>query len=177
MFILKLVRKLLKALRSDSSPKQLAWGFAMGLILGLTPFWNIHNAVILILIIILHVNIGTAILSFLVFSGFAYLFDPIFHSLGYYLLTQVGFFNNIWRSFYNNPVIVFTRYNNTVVLGSLLSALVLFIPVYFSFKKFVYFYRDKLEPKIQKWKIVKIIKGTKFYKILSSGYKLKNIGE
>ena len=147
------------------------------MVLGLTPFWNVHNAVVFILIIILNVNIGSAILSFMIFSGFAYLLDPLFHSLGYYLLTQVDFLQSIWQSLYDNPIIVFTQYNNTVVLGSFITALVIFIPAYFGFKKFVFVYREKIDPYIQKLKIVKILKGTKLYKIFSSGYKLKNIGD
>ena len=177
MFIIKLIRKLLKALKSASSPAQLGWGFALGMIIGLTPFWNIHNAIFIILIIILKVNIGSAILSFLVFSGFAYLLDPVFHSIGYYLLTQVDFLQNIWQNLYDNPIVVFTKYNNTVVMGSLISAFILFIPSYFGFKAFVHLYRDKIDPYIQKLKIVRVLKGTKLYKIFSSGYKLKNIGD
>ena len=177
MFIVKLIKKLLKALKSASSPAQLGWGFALGMIIGLTPFWNLHNTLILILILILKVNIGAAILSCLIFSGFAYLLDPVFHSLGYHLLTQVDFLQNIWQNLYANPILVFTRYNNTVVLGSFLSALILFIPSYFGFKAFVHVYRAKIDPYVQKLKIVKIIKGTKLYKIFSSGYKLKNIGD
>jgi len=177
MFIIKLVRKLLKSLTSQESPSQLAWGFALGMILGLTPFMNIHNAIVLVLIILLKVNIGSALLSFLIFSGFAYIFDPLFHSLGYYLLTKVEFLQGLWSSMYDIPVLVFAQYNNTVVLGSLISALVIFVPVYFGFKKFVGVYRNKIDPYIQKLKIVKMLKATKLYKVFSTGYKIKNIGE
>ncbi len=177
MFVIKLIKKLLKALKSASTPSQLAWGFALGMVLGLTPFWNFHNAVILIVIILVKVNIGSAILGYVIFSGFAYLLDPVFHSLGYYLLTQVGFLQGLWNNLYNIPAIVFTNYNNTVVLGSFLSSIVLFIPVYFGFKKFVYLYREKIDPYIQKLKIVKVLKSTKLYKVFSTGYKFKNLGE
>ncbi|MCF7885108.1 MAG: TIGR03546 family protein [Candidatus Marinimicrobia bacterium] len=176
---MKLIKKLLKALKSASSPSQLAWGFALGMImiLGLTPFWNIHNAIIFILILIININIGSAILGFLIFSGFAYIFDPLFHALGYYLLTQVEFLQGLWQSLYNNPAVVATQYNNTVVLGSLLSAVIIFIPVFFGFKKFVHIYREKIDPYIQKLKIVKVLKSTKLYKLFSTGYELKNIGD
>ena len=177
MFVIKLIKKLLKALKSASSPSQLAWGFALGMILGLTPFKNLHNAVILIVIVLVKVNIGSAILGYLIFSGIAYLLDPVFHSLGYYLLSDVAFLQGLWSSLYNIPAVVFTKYNNTVVLGSFISSIILLVPVYFGFKKFVYLYREKIDPYIQKLKIVKVLKGTKLYKVFSTGYKLKNLGE
>ena len=37
MFALKLLSKFIKVLRSAASPNQIAWGFALGAILGLTP--------------------------------------------------------------------------------------------------------------------------------------------
>ena len=67
--LLKYIAKLLKALASEASPVQLAGGFVLGMIIGLTPVFSLHNAFILILLIILKVNIGMALLAFILFSG------------------------------------------------------------------------------------------------------------
>ncbi len=85
MIVLKILSKLFKALRSNESPGQLAWGFVLGMIIGLTPLWSLHNLVVLVLIIILRVNAAMSIAAFIIFSLFAYLFDPLFHNLGYWL--------------------------------------------------------------------------------------------
>ena len=45
MLLLKLIQSLIKALHSEGTPGQLAAGLALGAILGLTPLWNLHNAV------------------------------------------------------------------------------------------------------------------------------------
>ena len=45
MLLLKLIQSLIKALHSEGTPGQLAAGLALGSILGLTPLWNLHNAV------------------------------------------------------------------------------------------------------------------------------------
>lgn len=37
---MQLLAKLLKALNSDDSPWQLAFGVMLGMIMGLTPFWG-----------------------------------------------------------------------------------------------------------------------------------------
>lgn len=165
MLILKLAAKFLKILRSEASPSQIGIGFALGMIIGLTPFWSLHNLVIVILIAILNVNIGMAILGFLVFSAFAYLLDPVFHSFGYFLLVDLTVLNGLWTFLYNIPVIALSRFNNTVIMGSLVSSLLIFVPVYFLAKRGVVQYREKLDPKIQKFKIVQAVKASKFYSV------------
>ncbi len=165
MFILEFLAKLFKILRSEVSPSQIAWGMVFGMIIGLTPFWSLHNLILILLIIMLKVNIAMAILSFGVFSGVAYIFDPLFHHLGYFVLVDASGLNNLWTTLYNIPVIALSRYNNTVVMGSLIIALLFIVPFYFSSKKFVFVYREKIDPKLQKLKIVQLVKGSKFYSL------------
>lgn len=165
MLILRFIAKFLKILNSAASPAQIAGGFILGMIIGLTPLSGLHNLLILFLIIILNVNITMAIFSFGVFSLIAYLMDPLFHNLGYYLLVDVEGLHSFWIMLYNIPIFALSRFNNTVLLGSFLSSLILLIPVYFIVKKAVVEYREKLGPKVQKWKIVKIMKSTKLYTV------------
>ena len=174
MFIVKLLSKLLKALRSGASPRQISGAFVLGMILGLTPFWSLHNLLVIILIIILNVNISMAIFSFLLFSGIAYIIDPLFHSLGYWLLVDVTALKGLATKLYNTPVIPLSRFNNTVLLGSFVSSLVLLFPVFVLVRKGVVLYREKLEAKVQKWKIVKIVKSSKIYSLYE---KIKSLGD
>ncbi|MFC2088238.1 TIGR03546 family protein [Calditrichota bacterium] len=165
MFILEFLAKLFKILRSEVSPSQIAWGMVLGMIIGITPIWSLHNLILFILIIILKVNIAMALLSFGIFSGIAYILDPLFHSLGYYLLVDISSLHGLWTTLYNIPVVALSRYNNTVVLGSLIVAILFILPFYIFSKKFVVVYREKIDPKLQKLKIVQVIKGSKFYSI------------
>lgn len=165
MFILEFLAKLFKILRSEVSPSQIAWGMVLGMIIGLTPIWSLHNLILFFLIIILKVNIAMAILSFGIFSGFAYIFDPVFHNLGYYILVDISSLKSLWTTLYNIPVVALSRYNNTVVMGSLTIAILFIFPFYIFSKKFVVVYREKIDPKFQKLKIVQIVKGSKFYSI------------
>ncbi len=165
MFILEFLAKLVKILRSAATPGQIAGGFILGMIMGLTPFWSLHNLVIVLLIIILNVNISMAIFGLAVFSGIAYLFDPVFHRFGFFLLADMQSLRGLWTAMYNVPVIALSRFNNTVVLGSLISSIILLFPMYLFSKKSVLVYREKIDPKFQKLKIVQGLKGTKFYKI------------
>jgi uncharacterized protein (TIGR03546 family) len=171
---LHLIAKIIKILSSEESPNQIAFGFAMGMIIGLTPFWTLHNIVLIVLLIVLRVNIASALFSMAIFSGFAYLFDTLFHNFGYYLLVDAESLHGIWTSLYNFPIIALSHYNNTVVMGSFISALILFIPLYFAIKYFVIAYRTHLYEKFQKLKIVKAVKASKLYTIYG---KLKGLGE
>jgi uncharacterized protein (TIGR03546 family) len=65
---------------------------------------------------------------------------------------------------YNTPIIALSGFNNTVVLGSLVSSLLLLFPVFLFMKWFVVYYRENLESKVQKMKIVVLLKGSKLYK-------------
>ena len=173
MFILEFLAKLIKILRSEISPNQISWGFVLGMIIGLTPIMSLHNLLVVILIIILKVNIATALFSFAIFSGIAYLADPIFHSIGYYLLVDLQSLNAFYTWLYNFPILALSKFNNTVVMGSLVSTLILLLPVYFLVKIGVVQYREKIDVKIKNWKAVKYIKATKVYSIYE---KIRDLG-
>ncbi|HHJ52092.1 MAG TPA: TIGR03546 family protein [Caldithrix abyssi] len=174
MFGLELVAKLVKILASEESPNQIAMGFAMGMIIGFTPFWAVHNLLLILLIIVLRVNIASAMLGYVVFGLLAYPLDGLFHAFGFYLLVDAAWLHGFWQSVNQIPIFALSRYNNTVMVGSLVSGLILFVPVFFLFKAFVGYYRRKLHPKFQKLKIVQLFKASKFYAIYQ---KVKFVGE
>ena len=174
MFGFELLAKLVKILRSAASPNQIAVGFMIGMVIGLTPFWTLHNMILIVILIILNINIGTAIYSFVLFSAVAYLIDPLFHSLGYFLLVDMTSLNSLWTLLYNFPIVALSRYNNTVVIGSLAISIILALPMYFIAKSGVVYYRENIDQKMQKWKIVQVVKGSKLYSFYE---KLKNFGD
>lgn len=161
MIIFKILSKFVKALRSQDSPSQIAWGIALGTILGLTPFLTFHNFIIIILIFLIKVNLSAVIFSLILYSLLGYVLDPVFHALGFVLLVNVDFLQPVWVWLYNLPIAPFTRFNNTVVIGSLMCALILLIPHYLFFKILVIKYRTSWNAVIQKWKITRIIQGNK----------------
>lgn len=172
MLILRYLAKLLKALASEASPAQIAGGFILGMIIGLTPLTSFHNLIVLILILILRVNIGMAILSFMVFSGVAYLADSQFHQFGIWVLELEGM-QEAYINMYEIEWVAMTRFYNTVVIGSLISSLILLIPVFFLVKYAVVQYREKVHERVKKWKIVRVVKGSKFYSVYQTVNKLR----
>lgn len=165
MFWLNFIFKLIKTLHSSGEPRHIAAGFALGSIIGLAPFLTLQNILVFIVILIFNVSIGAAFFGIFFFGCLAYIFDAQFHSLGYYLLVELEFLKPIWTYFYNIPIAPLTKFYNTVVLGSLVTSLILLFPVYWGFKCIVKLYQSKLAPKVERFKIIQIIKGNNFYQI------------
>lgn len=164
MFWLKFLSKFIKVLRSGESPSLIASGFTLGFVVGLTPFWTLQNMAILAITILTKVNLAAVFFSLFLFSFVAFIFDPLFHDLGYFILVKINALRDFWTTLYNWPIAPFTRFYNTIVMGSLVTALVLAAPMYFLAKKAIITYRMAWAEKVEKWKIVKIVKGSSFFK-------------
>ena len=157
------VSKLIKILHSDASPAQIAGGVALGLILGVTPLLSIHNIFILFMILLIRVNPGSAALSFLLFSILAYALDPLSHQLGLKILKAPGL-QALWTDLYNTPGMRLTRFNNSIVMGSLALSFILIIPAWLGAFTFVRSYRGTLKTKIDNLKVVRLVKASSLYK-------------
>ncbi len=162
MFWLKFLRDFIMILREGQTPKQIAWGFALGSIIGLSPMLTLQGLIIWFLILMLDVNLSAAIVAVTLFKVVAYIFDPAFHSLGFIILTGINPLKDTYTMLYNAPLAPLTRFNNTVVMGSFAAAIVLVIPIYFGMKLFVVKYREHIHAKVKKWKIYQILDKSKF---------------
>ena len=157
MFWIQFVTNFLKILRAGQTPRQIAGGFALGSIVGLSPSFTLQGLCVWLIILVFDVNLSAAFFAFATFGLIAYIFDPLFHSLGYFLLVDIEGLKGIWTALYNAPIAPLTRFNNTVVLGSLVAALILSFPVYAGMKRFVIAYREHIHARIEKWKIYQIL--------------------
>ena len=169
MFILiKILKKIFTILHSNATPTQIGWGVVLGSFLGLAPFFSLHKLFIFLLILLLNVNMGAAFLSVLIFSFAGILTDPLAHQIGYSMLVDANALTGFWTNLYNMPIVPFTRFYNTIVMGSFVIALIAALPVFFSVKKFVVYYREHWANKVENWKIIKYFKLTKIFKIYST---------
>ena len=157
MFYLKFIKDFINILRAGQSPAQIAGGFALGSILGLSPMLTLQGAVVWLILLALDVNFSAAGVAMTFFTFFAFLLDPFFHWLGYQILVNVGALTGFWTWLYNAPIAPLTRFNNTVVMGSFVAALILFVPVYAGMKHFVVAYRTHIHARLEKWKIYRVI--------------------
>jgi uncharacterized protein (TIGR03546 family) len=160
--MLKTIARLLKALNSETDPGQISLALCFSMVAGLTPFLSLHNLLILFLVLMLRVNLSTFILGWLFFSGVAYLIDPLFHWIGLTVLTASSL-EGLWTVFYNCTLCRFERFNNSIVMGSLLVSLLLFVPLYLISRSAVVQYREHLLAWMRRTRIMQILKASKLY--------------
>lgn len=163
--LVKLVQSIVKALHSDGTPGQVAMGLALGSIVGFTPLMNLHNAVLLGLIIILNVSFPGAMLGIAVFTPFGFLLDPLFDAVGRRLLMDTPALVPLWTSFSNTPVVPLTNFNNTVVLGSVVVSLALFVPILIAARWGVARYRATVAERISRSRWYKAVTASKAYNV------------
>jgi uncharacterized protein (TIGR03546 family) len=159
----KILKSVVQFLHSNISPKEIAFGFALGAIIGLIPYFTLISFFVFFLIIILNVNFSAAMFSLALFKIIGFITDPIAHKIGYFLLVKVKFLENFWTTLYNMPIVPFTRFYNTVVLGSFIISIILFLPIVIFVEKFIIFYRKNLAQKVERLKIIKLLKLTSLY--------------
>lgn len=163
--LLKLLQSIVKTLHSEGTPTQVALGIALGSALGLTPLMNVHNLVILAVIILFNVSFGGAMLGWALFVPVGFVFDPLFDSIGRALLVGTPSLEPLWTRLYNAPVWPYTNFNNTVVLGSFVGWLVLAVPIFFAARYGVERYRATVGERVRHSRAYKAIAASKAYNV------------
>lgn len=148
--------KLFKAINSNSHPGEIAHAVCCGMILGFLPKDNALWYIITVFCLFLRIHKGAFVIFTLLFSLLAPLLDPLFDTIGYWFLT-LDFFRPTFSFLLDIPFVGFTKFNNTIVAGSILSSIVLYIPVYWLTRLFIKEWRTFLLPIVRKTKLVKML--------------------
>jgi len=160
--MLRQIIKVFKALNSNAKPWQLSLGVSFGAIIGLTPLTSLHNLALIFLALIINMNIGILILSAVVFSGIAYILDPVFHSAGMAILKS-GSLAAVWENVFSCPIALVANLNNSIVMGSLVISILLAVPLFFMFNLFIKKYREVFLIYMEKFPIFKSLKILKMF--------------
>ncbi len=95
--------------------------------------------------------------------GFA--LDPLFDALGVALLSGVPALQPVWTLLYNMPVVPLTNFNNSVVLGGVVSWVVLSVPLFFASRWAVARYRATVYRRLQTTRAFQMVKASKVYNV------------
>lgn len=158
-----------KSLNSNSNPGEIAHAVAIGTLLGLIPKDNLLWYMVFIFFLFVRINKAVYFLVILLLSLFVSRFDMFFDELGYTILS-IESMAPIYGKLLDIPFVAFTKFNNTVVMGSLVSGLVLYIPVYIFARLFIWFWRRILSPKITSSKVWIAFKQLPFVEKIISTY-------
>jgi uncharacterized protein (TIGR03546 family) len=162
MLFLKFIQQLIGTLNSDGTPRQVAAGIALGAVFGLTPLMNLHNLVLFGFALILNLSMSGVFLGWAVFVPVGFALDPLFDAIGRALLGADAL-RGFWTTLYNVPVVPFTNFNNSVVLGSFVFWLVTLVPFYFLWKWAVARYRERVYERLRKTHLFHVITASKLY--------------
>lgn len=160
--MIRRLAKLIRILNSETDPINISLGVCFGMVVGFTQLGSVHNLVILFIVLFLRVNLSAFILSVLVFNSISLLLVEIFHRIGYWLLTA-DFFNTIATYLYNTTFWKFDRFNNTIVAGGIVVAVIGFLPMLLLLNFLIKRYRMHILAYIQKTKLAQALRSTDFY--------------
>jgi len=160
--MLSQIIKFIQIISSETAPVQISAGIALAMIPGFTPLFSIHNLIVLLVLLMLRINIAAFMLALALFTAFAYLLDPAFHSIGQIILTQEDL-QNFWTELYNSTFWRLTGFNNTVVMGSLIVSLVALVPTLFLSNFLIRHYRNDILVYLNNSSIFKAFKSSKLF--------------
>ena len=159
--IIRLVAKLLAVLNSNTKPFQVGAGIEFGLLLALLPAANLFFVAVVLVVFLVRVHLSITIISFLALSLVVPVFDGLLNRLGHWVLTMPAL-QELFRAAYAVPIVPLTKFHNTLVAGSLLTGLLLWVPAAFLSVLLVNLYRKHVHARIMNSKIVKAIMASPF---------------
>ena len=157
--MIRYIVKMFRALNANANPDEIAHAFSIGLLLGILPKNNLLWYLLFIFFLFVRINKGTYFLLTILFSSLAVAADPLFNSLGYKILTNQAF-EGTFSTLIEIPFVGFTRFNNTIVMGSLICGIILYIPMYIFGRIFVKLWRTVIASRIRQNPVMKA-----FYKL------------
>lgn len=153
--------RLLKAILSEAGAWPIAWGFGLGLLLGLTPFWA-HSLVFLLLALWFRVNFASVLAGWAVFGLLSLPAGPAMAALGEAWLTHPSW-QAFWTAWYQSRALQLLHFHHTLTLGSLVVALVLVLPVVYGTYRAVPPLRRWLLPIAQRFHLSRVGQANSWY--------------
>jgi len=160
--MLSLFSKLLKVLNSEASPFQIGWAVALGVLAGLLPFGAL-TLLILLLVCLFTINISTFLLVWTLSKGLVWLLAAPIEQWAWGLGQNSGVLSVLAES----EFLQFLHLHHTLTFGGLILGLVLFVPILFFSVWLVRQYRERVMTRVQKFRIVQLLKASKLAQLYS----------
>lgn len=152
------LRNVVSLFLGGGSARAIAFGFALGMMVGLMPKGNLTAVAISTVVLATQANLAAAGLAGGLFTWAAVWTDPLAHRVGTSLLAQPPC-QTYLAKFYEWPLAPWTALNNTVVLGSLVLSLILFYPAYHLVWLLFHHYQDRIGQKLDEFHVDRVLAG------------------
>lgn len=152
-----LIKNFIRGILKERDSTSIALAFSFGFMLGLIPKNNLTAQIIFILAFVFKTNVPFFFLSTILFSYLSPLTDRVTDIIGYYILTS-EIFEKIFVWMYNAPIVPWTDFNNTVVMGGVIMGVVLFYPIYIASKRLAERYLVDLMKKLAENRFIKLMR-------------------
>lgn len=155
---LRPLRIFAQALIGNDTPRQSAWGFSLGMMVGLLPKGNLIAMATAMLLLGTKVNRAAGLLAIGLFSYVGWALDDFAHRLGSLVITWPPLRPALtWV--YEQPLGPFVGINNTVTAGQLLVGLYLFYPVYRASYAGAAYIRPRVTAYLMKYRVIRWLRG------------------
>ncbi|MBR1537332.1 MAG: TIGR03546 family protein [Treponema sp.] len=154
--MLKSIVKLFSALNANVNPAEIAHAFSCGILLGFMPKDNLLWWLVFVFVLFIRINKPMYLIMVLIASTFSPVMDSLFDTVGYAFLT-IPALSALFGTLLDIPFVGFTKFNNSVVMGSLLCGIVLYVPMYFLGRILVSLWRNHITHWIRKTHLAKAV--------------------
>ncbi len=161
--LLRQLFQMLRLLNSETGSVQLAAGITCGFVLGMTPVFSLQTVLIFLVIFFFRVQMGAALASAFFFKFVAFALDPAFHLVGEWALSFAAL-EGFYTALYNLPLIPYTRFYNTVVMGSGVLSLALSRVVFVVSLHLVKKYQKVVVARFQQTRAWKLLQASTLYR-------------
>ncbi len=160
--MIKQITGFIKVLNSEIKEEEIALGVVLGMYAGFLSIASFNFFLVFILLLLFKANFYMFFLSFAVFKLISFGIDPIGDIIGLSIL-KYKFLFSFFAFLSSVPLLGFTQFNYSIVMGDFIIALILTPFVWILTVKFIQIYRTKLKDKVQKLKIVQALNFSKFF--------------
>jgi uncharacterized protein (TIGR03546 family) len=154
--MIKALARLIVALNANSRPAEIAAGAAFGVLLALVPGGNLLWYAVFVIAFLVKMNLAAMFLVLGLARLAVPLADPVLDALGWLVLTLPPLqpsFTVLARL----PVVPWTRFNDTVVMGGFLAGIALWVPAFVLFLFLVRLYRRRIRERIVHGRLARAI--------------------
>jgi len=151
------IKKSLKILKSNLTPNQIAFGFALGVFAGLPPT-GLHVILPCTLALLARCSFRAFLFSFGLFKLLSLAVAPGSYAIGRWLLDPQRGLDAFWRFVFHIPVLAPMGYGRYLLLGSLVLSIAMALPVFFGVRFLVIRYRTSFVAWVSGWTLSRRMK-------------------